>query len=145
MVGSGGRGGGTPPPPRRGGYLAGVRSTACRVGVGGLCGPGLRSAPGRQGAHFGAATLALGRQGWRETGSCMEGCLSLQASAGWSQLLWPWQGEHRASQHSLRSAKAGSRLAAPVPLLWAGPLCPPGFPPGPGAPAPPHSLTVMAN
>lgn len=50
---------------------------------------------------------------------CVMGRLSLQSSAGWSQLLWPWQGEHRASQHSLHHAKAGSRLSASVQLLWA--------------------------
>lgn len=93
---------------------------------GDISGLGVEVFPGRQGAHLMRCHPGSGWQrGHRgDTGGgvgegCIMGRLSLQSSAGWSQLLWPWQGEHRASQRSLCSAKAESRLAAPVQLLQA--------------------------
>lgn len=88
---------------------------------GDISGLGAEVHPGRQ-----EANLVGCQPGSRVSGvaegrrvGCVMGRLSLQSSAGWSQLLWPWQGEHRASQRSLCSAKAGSRLTAPVQLLRA--------------------------
>ena len=80
MVGSGGRSGGTPPPPRRGGYLAGVRSVACRVGVGGLwtqadvC-PRLTGCPLR-GCQAGSGSAGV------EGGGRLRGGVSLPAGIG---------------------------------------------------------------
>lgn len=89
-----------------------------------------------------AASPALGGQGRHSQRVEGEAAAS---SAAWSQLLRPWQGEHRASQSSLHGAKAGSRLTAPVQLPRAGPLCLPVLP-GPSLALPdPHIFLLMAN
>lgn len=120
-------------------------ASACRLG--GRLWAWAEVPPGRQGAHLVGCQPGSSRAGRREAGSRVPGRLSLQASAGWSQLLRPWQGEHRASPRSLRSAKVRSRRPAPVQLLRAWASVPARLPPAlawPGPPPPPRSLPAMA-
>ena len=121
----------------------GVKEHGLQSG-GGIAGPGSevprptgRPPPGLP------AWLLVGRGGGRVEGvRAVARAPPPQPSAGWSRLLWPWQGRLRASPPASAVPRPGACSRLLFSSRWPGPLRPPGFP-GPSLALPhPQSPTV---